>query len=283
LRTPKEPEAKPEVNDIALKGQSDTWSERPRSPIVKVVDVGRVINTSELAAREEIANVEFFSVGVDSNIENIQDATNADLLFIIVDSDDEAATCVACTLAKAAKFMGALVFSVALSRSGQLNDDFPETLASLETETDALFVMPPESEAFSPECNSKAFTDVLHVLLRYVTNLLAPEMIIGVDFDEFKAVFTGAGRIFLGIGTGEGSERAVLAAREALDNPVTVRSPANFRKVLVCLEGDDSLTFSEMKRTLEIIAETSEAITIIWGNIVNSDMGDAMKVIVIAA
>ena len=281
LRISKGPDIEPHEDDIALKGQSDTLNKRFRT-VIKVVDVGRVLNALEPPADEGFAGIEFFPISVYTDVEDTKYITDADLLFIVVDSSDEAAVRIAGTLAQAARNRSSsvLMFSVVLY---QFNHT-PKTLARLEMESDALIAIPHNSSTFFHESVLKAFSEVLHVLIQCVAKLLASDTVIGVDFEDFKALFTGAGKLFLGIGVGAGEDRSTAAVREALDKPVTERLAAKFRKVLVYLEGNDSFTLSEFTKALKLVneASTGDAL-IVWGAAVNPDMGDSVKVIVIAA
>ena len=63
-------------------------------------------------------------------------------------------------------------------------------------------------------------------------------------------LFTDAGEVFLGIGTCclSREDALVLAAREALYKPITECLSTKFRRVLLCMEIDESVTLFEVRR-----------------------------------
>ena len=94
----------------------------------------------------------------------------------------------------------------------------------------------------------------------------------------------GRGDALMGIGFGEGSNRAVDAARAAISNPLLENASIDGAKsVLVNLSGGDNLTLQEYQDVVEIITENcAEDALIIAGQAFNPELGDRIKVTVVA-
>ena len=88
----------------------------------------------------------------------------------------------------------------------------------------------------------------------------------------------------MGIGIGEGANRAVDAARQAINNPLLENANIDGAKsVLVNLTAGDGLMLSEYQDVVELITENcDEDALIIAGQAYDADMGDKVKVTVVA-
>ena len=94
----------------------------------------------------------------------------------------------------------------------------------------------------------------------------------------------GKGDALMGIGFGEGANRAVDAAKEAISNPLLENASIDGAKsVLVNLAGSDNLTLQEYQDVVELItANCAEDALIIAGQAFNPELGDRIKVTVVA-
>lgn len=94
----------------------------------------------------------------------------------------------------------------------------------------------------------------------------------------------GKGDALMGIGFGEGANRAVDAARQAISNPLLENaSIAGAKSVLVNLSGSENLTLQEYEDVVELITQNcDENALIIAGQAFNPELGDRIKVTVVA-
>jgi cell division protein FtsZ len=94
----------------------------------------------------------------------------------------------------------------------------------------------------------------------------------------------GKGDAIMGIGLGEGANRAVDAARQAISNPLLENARIDGAKsVLVNLTASDGLTLQEYQDVVEMITENCDPeALIIAGQAYNPDLGDKVKVTVVA-
>jgi len=88
----------------------------------------------------------------------------------------------------------------------------------------------------------------------------------------------------MGIGTASGDSRARDAALKALSSNLLEASIEGARAVLLNVTGPSTMTLMEMNEAAEIIHGIAhQDANIIFGTVINDDMGDEVKVTVIAA
>lgn len=126
--------------------------------------------------------------------------------------------------------------------------------------------------------------EVLYQGVQGISELITEPGEINIDFADVRTVMKGKGDALMGIGFGEGANRAVDAARTAVSNPLLESTTINGAKsVLVNLSGGDNLTLQEYQDVVEIVTEScAEDALIIAGQAYNPDLGDRIKVTVVA-
>ncbi len=126
--------------------------------------------------------------------------------------------------------------------------------------------------------------DVLRQGVQGISELITEPGEINIDFADVRTVMKGKGDAIMGIGIGEGANRAVDAARQAINNPLLENARIDGAKsVLVNLTAGDGLLLSEYQDVVELITENcDEGALIIAGQAYDADMGDKVKVTVVA-
>ncbi|MDC7246206.1 MAG: cell division protein FtsZ [Sphaerochaetaceae bacterium] len=126
--------------------------------------------------------------------------------------------------------------------------------------------------------------DVLRQGVQGISELITEPGEINIDFADVKTVMKGRGDALMGIGIGEGTSRAVDAARSAINNPLLENARIDGAKsVLVNLAGGDGLTLQEYQDVVELITENcAEDALIIAGQAYNPELGEKIKVTVVA-
>ena len=117
-----------------------------------------------------------------------------------------------------------------------------------------------------------------------ISDLITEPGEINIDFADVKTIMKGKGDALIGLGFGEGANRAVDAAKLAISNPLLENATIEGAKsVLVNLAGGDNLTLQEYQDVVEVITEScAEDALIIAGQSYNQALGDRIKVTVIA-
>ncbi len=219
---------------------------------------------------------------------------NTDMVFITAGMGGGTGTGAAAVVAEIAKSCNALTVAVvttpfafegkkkfALAQQG---------IERLRKQVDTLILIPNQYLLRVVENNTpikQAFLiadDVLYQGVQGISELITEPGEINIDFADVKTVMKGKGDALMGIGFGEGANRAVDAAKEAISNPLLENASIDGAKsVLVNLAGSDNLTLQEYQDVVELItANCAEDALIIAGQAFNPELGDRIKVTVVA-
>jgi cell division protein FtsZ len=132
----------------------------------------------------------------------------------------------------------------------------------------------------------EAFSIVDEVLKQGVlgiSEIITVPGLINVDFADVKAIMGNAGSALMGIGQASGENRAVEAAKAAIDSPLLELSIEGAKGILFTITGGPDLSMHEVQEAAEVItASTDPSAKIIFGTIVDEAMGDQIKITVIA-
>jgi cell division protein FtsZ len=97
-------------------------------------------------------------------------------------------------------------------------------------------------------------------------------------------VLSNAGSALMGIGQASGDDRAVTAAKAAISSPLLESAIDGARGILLNITGPSSMGLFEMNAAAEIIHGVAHPdANIIFGTVIDDEMGDEVKVTVIAA
>ncbi|MEM9740573.1 MAG: cell division protein FtsZ [Pseudomonadota bacterium] len=127
--------------------------------------------------------------------------------------------------------------------------------------------------------------DVLYSGVRGITDLMVMPGLINLDFADVRSIMAGMGTAMMGMGESAGENRALDAARQAIDNPllddVTMRGA---RGVLINITGGYDMTLFELDEAAnEIRAEVDPDANIIVGSTFDPELEGKVRVSVVAA
>ena len=125
--------------------------------------------------------------------------------------------------------------------------------------------------------------DTLRQGIQGVTDLITIPGLINLDFADIRTVMKDAGTAMMGIGAASGENRALEAAQQAIDSKLLEASIAGASRVLFSIAGSPDLTLTEVDeaaRTVEAYAD--ENANIIYGQIIDEDLEDEVRITVIA-
>jgi cell division protein FtsZ len=133
---------------------------------------------------------------------------------------------------------------------------------------------------------TEAFTvvdDVLRQGVQGISELITVHGLINVDFADVRSVMENAGSALMGIGFGSGENRAVEAARAAVDSPLLEMSIEGAKGVLFNITGGNDMSMFEVDEAARIVTEAADSeANIIFGAVVNNSFAGEIKVTVIA-
>ena len=125
--------------------------------------------------------------------------------------------------------------------------------------------------------------DTLRQGIQGVTDLITIPGLINLDFADIRSVMKSAGTAMMGIGVASGETRALEAATQATNSSLLESSIAGATRVLFSIAGGTDLTLQEVAEAAQTVESCAdENANIIYGQIVDEDMADAVRITVIA-
>jgi len=125
--------------------------------------------------------------------------------------------------------------------------------------------------------------DVLRQGVQGIAEIITVPGIINADFADVKAVMANAGSALMGIGQASGENRAVEAAKMAINSSLLDMSIDGARGIVFTITGGPDLSMNEVSEAARVITSAAdEEAKIIFGAVINEDMKDQIKITVVA-
>ena len=126
--------------------------------------------------------------------------------------------------------------------------------------------------------------DVLVQAVRGISDLITHSGMINVDFADVKTIMSSTGRALMGTGYGKGEARALEAAEMAINSPllddVSVEGATG---ILLNFTAGPDVKLREINEAASLVQQHAhDDANIIFGLVTDPDMGDLVKVTVIA-
>lgn len=135
----------------------------------------------------------------------------------------------------------------------------------------------PLTEAF------KVADDVLRQGVQGISDLITVHGLINLDFADVKAVMSKAGSALMGIGRATGENRAVEAAKQAIESPLLEVSIDGARGILFNVIGGNDLAMHEINAAAEAITTAADPdANIIFGATINPELDGEVIITVVA-
>ncbi len=129
----------------------------------------------------------------------------------------------------------------------------------------------------------KLVDEVLRQGVQGVTDLLTDPGLINLDFADIRSVMSNGGTAIMGVGSGEGENRAELAARAAIKSKLMPVDLRGAKCVLLNVTTGPDATLVEMTRTAEVIKEAADPeANVFWGHVISKKAGGGVHVTLIA-
>lgn len=218
----------------------------------------------------------------------------ADMVFVTAGEGGGTGTGGAPVVASIARKLGALTVGVVTRPFGfegkRRGGQAEAGITALRESCDTLIVIPNDRLLQLGDAQVSlmdAFRSADEVLLNGVqgiTDLITTPGLINVDFADVKGVMSDAGSALMGIGSARGEERARKAAEAAINSPLLESSMEGARGVLMSIAGGSDLGLFEIHNAATQVQEAAhEDANIIFGTVIDDNLGDEVRVTVIAA
>ena len=125
--------------------------------------------------------------------------------------------------------------------------------------------------------------EVLHQGIQGISELITIPGLINLDFADVRTIMSEGGAALMAVGHGVGEDRAKLAAEQAISSQLLDITIDGARGVLFNVTGGPNMTLFEVNQAAAIIRETAHPdVNLIFGAVIDPDMGDEIRVTVIA-
>jgi cell division protein FtsZ len=220
--------------------------------------------------------------------------SGADMVFVTAGMGGGTGTGAAPVIAQLAREEGALTVGVVTKpfvfEGRQRNRRADQGLAMLSEQVDTLITIPnqkllglSDDDLTFVEAFRKA-DEVLYQAVRGISDLITLDGIVNVDFADVKTIMSSMGRALMGSGMAKGEGRARLAAEQAVTSPLLDDiSVDGATGILINIVGGPDMKMREIQEAASLVQEQAhEDANIIFGASVDENMGEAVKVTVIA-
>jgi cell division protein FtsZ len=241
------------------------------------------------------ADPEVGRIAANEDYDNIRDAVEgSDMVFITAGLGGGTGTGATPIVARIAKQeVGALTVAVVtkpfLFEGKKRMRQAEEGIEQLRREVDTLIVIPNQKLLSLKKDISfldafRKADDVLLQGVRGIADLVTVNGLINLDFADVKTVMQGKGVALMGTGSALGEGRVEEATRFAINSPLLEDiSIAGARGVLINITGSSTMSLAEINDSVSIIQnEAHDDANIIFGAVIDEEMGEAVNVTVIA-
>lgn len=240
------------------------------------------------------ANPEVGRKSAEESIDEIKAILHdTDMVFITCGLWGGTGTGAAPVIAEVAKNMGILTVGIVtkpFSFEGKKRDaNAEEWLKKIKESVDTLIVVPNDKifTVIDKKTTFKqAFTMIDKILflgVQWISDLIIKPGDINIDFADIKVVMENSGNALLGIGYWAGENRAVEAARRAIENPLLETNLDGAKNIIFAVAGWHDLTPIEVQEAAAIVEDIIDAdVNMIWGMTFDESYDDEVKVTIIA-
>ncbi|HYC79874.1 MAG TPA: cell division protein FtsZ [Candidatus Binatia bacterium] len=218
---------------------------------------------------------------------------NADMVFITCGLGGGTGTGAAPVVAELAKKIGILTVAVVTRpfafEGAKRRDIADKGLEALKQHVDTIIMIPNDrilqiiDKKTSLLDAFKTVDEVLRQGVAGISDLITTPGMINVDFADVKAIMQNAGSALMGIGRGTGENRAIDAARSAIDSPLLEMSIDGAKGVLFNITGGRDLGMYEVDDAAKYITKAADPdARIIFGAVIDEDLDEEVKITVIA-
>ena len=218
----------------------------------------------------------------------------ADMVFITAGMGGGTGTGGAPVVGRIARETGALTVGVVTKpfdfegkrRMSQAEDG----IAELKEAVDTLIVIPNQRLLATAARNTsmlEAFRradDILLQAVRGISDLVTVHGLINLDFADVRTIMCEMGMAIMGSGAASGENRAIEAAQKAIQSPLLEdMSIQGAKGVLINITGSADLALHEVNDASTLIQEEAhEDANIIFGAVIDENMGNEIRITVIA-
>jgi cell division protein FtsZ len=217
----------------------------------------------------------------------------ADMVFLTAGMGGGSGTGGIPVVAEVCKQAGALTIAIVtkpFSFEGARRSKVAEQgILQLVDKVDTLVIIP--NDKMLEMCDSKTSVDnafkladdVLRLGVRAIAEVVTVPGLINLDFADIRSIMKGAGPAWMSVGRASGQNRAMEAAKQALQSPMLDVSITGAKGVLFNVTGGNDLTLFECNDAAEVIAQSVDPdANIIFGVVFDPTMEGELQITIVA-
>lgn len=229
-------------------------------------------------------NPEIGRQAAEENRDEIQEVLKgADMVFVTCGLGGGTGSGAAPIVAETAKELGALTVGVVTRpfafEGSQRRAIADEALNNLKDRVDTLITIPNDKLLSIIDRKTSLISafrivdDVLRQGVQGISDLITRPGIVNVDFADVRAIMQDSGSALMGIGIASGENRAVEAARAAINSPLLELSIDGAKGVLFNISGSTDVGMLEINEAANIITENIDPnAKVIFGAVVDDQI-----------
>lgn len=217
----------------------------------------------------------------------------ADMVFVTAGMGGGTGTGAAPAIAEIARGLGALTIGVVTRpfkfEGSRRASNAAAGIERMKEAADTLIIIPNDRllEVIDKKTHIlDAFREadsVLRLGVQGISDLIALPGLINLDFADVKTIMSHKGTAIMGIGISSGENRAVEAARKAINSPLLETSINGAQGIIMNITGGQNLSLFEVQEAADLVSETSHVeLNMIFGAVINDQLKDEIIVTVIA-
>ena len=241
-------------------------------------------------------NPELGRQAAEENRDEIHEALKGtDMVFVVYGAGGGTGSGAGPVIAEAAKEAGALTIGVVTKpftfEGRQRAVIAEESIENLKERVDTLITIQNDKLLHIIDKNTsliqsfKIVDDVLRQGVQGISDLITKPGVVNVDFADISAIMSESGNALMGVGVASGEDRALQAAKSAINSPLLNVSIDGAKGVLFNVSGgSDDLTMAEINDAASVITESVDPnARIIFGASIDDDINEGeIRITVIA-
>jgi cell division protein FtsZ len=219
----------------------------------------------------------------------------ADMVFVTAGMGGGTGTGAAPVVASLAKELGALTVAIVTEpfafegakRRKQAEQGTAELASVADTvitiPNDQLLKLAPKGTSFMDAF--RMADDVLRQAVQGISDIINLPGLVNRDFSDVRSIMTGMGYAMMGTSSARGENACVAAAQKAIHSPLMEGGDLHgARGVLINITASSELGLHQVNEACTLVREAAdnEDVQINFGVVLNEDMGDEVKITVIA-
>ena len=240
------------------------------------------------------ANPEIGRLAAEESEEQIYAALkNSEMVFITTGEGGGTGSGAAPVIAQIARDVGALTVGI-VTKPFKFEGDRRRKIADegvekLKDKVDTLIVIPNDRilqiidrktsllDAFA------TVDDILRQGVQGISDLITVNGLVNLDFADVESIMRDAGSALMGIGVGNGDNRAVEAVKQAIDSPLLEVSIQGAKGVLINFTGGRDMGMHEIEEAAKLVHDSVDPeANIIWGMVMDENANNEIKVTLVA-